>query len=69
MQGPRQFSGVTRGDVMKKKKVKKLELAKETIAALLARVEGGATARCATIPCTDGCPTGPIACQSGAYPC
>jgi hypothetical protein len=54
---------------MKKKTVKKLVLAKETLAALLPQVAGGVTAGCETLPCTTGCPTGPIACQSGKYPC
>lgn len=52
-----------------KKKVKKLRLSKETIAALLSQTEGGATALCATVPCTSGCPTGPIACQSNPGTC
>jgi hypothetical protein len=47
-----------------KKKVKKLVLAKETVAALLPEVTGGAT-----INCTQYCPTGPVECQSGKYPC
>ncbi len=51
---------------MMKKKVKKLVLAKETIAALLPQVTGGATALC---PRTQYCPTGPVPCQSGEYPC
>ncbi len=62
-----------------KKQVKKLVLARETLRSLeetgrLKNVAGG-TLRdtgcggCITIPCTDGCPTGPIACQSGQTPC
>jgi hypothetical protein len=60
-----------------KKQIKKLVLAKETLRNLeesgsLKNVAGGTirdTGCCNTIPCTDGCPTGPIACQSGQYPC
>ena len=53
-----------------KKRTKKLKLTKETIAALLPHVEGGATATCTTSVCTYGCPTGAIACQSNpGSPC
>lgn len=48
---------------MKKKTVKKLVLAKETVAALLPQVAGGITSACATW----NCPT--YECQSGKYPC
>jgi hypothetical protein len=65
MPGPGGGSPVLLRETSMKKRVKKLVLAKETITSLLPRVEGGATAAaCATVPCTNGCPTGPIACQS-----
>ena len=51
---------------MKKKKVKKLELAKETVALITETVVGGApTDLCNTFRC----PTDPNICQSGKYPC
>lgn len=57
-----------------KKKTKKLVLAMETVKRLelgtLRKAAGGATAlACNTIPCTNGCPSGPIECQSNRYPC
>lgn len=54
---------------MKKKTVKKLKLAKETVSLITAplQVAGGATALCNTL---QQCPTNPYACpQSGKYPC
>lgn len=57
-----------------KKKGKKLVLSKETVRRLegtvLPEVVGGATVfACNTIPCTTGCPSSPLVCQSGRYPC
>ena len=49
-----------------KKKIKKLVLAKETVAALLPQVAGGATAPC---PLTWNCGPTHLECQSGKYPC
>jgi hypothetical protein len=54
---------------MKKKMTKKLTLTRETVAALLPQVAGGATSLCPTVPCTWNCPTSPNICQSGKYPC
>lgn len=51
---------------MKKKTVKKLKLAKETIAQVTGVVGGVTALACNTLQC----PTGPNACpQSGKYPC
>ena len=51
---------------MKKKTVKKLMLAKETVAALLPQVAGGITAACTP---TWNCGPTNLDCQSGKYPC
>jgi hypothetical protein len=52
---------------MKKKTVRKLVLAKETVAALLPQVAGGITAACT--PTWNCGPTKNLDCQSGKYPC
>jgi hypothetical protein len=52
---------------MKKKTVKKLKLARETVAALLPQVAGGITAACT--PTWNCSPTNNLECQSGKYPC
>jgi len=52
---------------MKKKKVKKLVLSKETVSLITAPVVGGAiTDLCNTFRCP---PTNPDLCQSNKYPC